>query len=153
MSDSMLPEGEAVELANEKLREEMLRYNLITDTNDRYDLAMALMEPERKVIVPTYPDPIDPDGMPTFGTMYKHKKGIELYVYTSVTLIPESCDAPDVMFYPLTDLVASLMADGEVSILRIDPGTEHGVGMLFENGRPSLFRLKRVEDHLEGQKP
>ena len=88
---------------------------------------------------------------PRFGTMYKHDRGIELHVFTSITLVPKTCEAPGIVFYPFVDLNMDIMAKGEVSVLRVDPGTDHGVGFLFKSGKPSMFRLKRMEELLAQQ--
>ncbi|MEO7081620.1 MAG: hypothetical protein ABIY71_08835 [Flavobacteriales bacterium] len=142
-------ESEQVELANVALREEMLRYNVITDSADKYALVRKLAL--CKVLVPVFPNTEDADEMPIFGTLYKHDKGVELYVYTSVTLIPDTCEAPVVVFYPIVDLIKDIITQGEITVLRVDPGTDHGVGFLFKNGQPAMFRLKRMEDMLQQQ--
>ncbi|MEO8588534.1 MAG: hypothetical protein ABI432_04130 [Flavobacteriales bacterium] len=145
-----LDEGEAVERANVELREEMLRYNVITDSDDRYALAHLLIKEDRKMIVPVYIDENDPDGLPLFATMYKHEKAVELHVYTSCLYIPPECPAENVSFYPFLDLLDGILANGEVSIMRIDSGSEHGVGVFFKDGELRIFRLKRMEDYIAG---
>ena len=136
--------SDEVELKNVALREEMLRYNVITDSEDKYTLARQLAV--CKVLVPVFPNEEDADGMPLFGSMYEHDKGIELHVYTSVTLIPDSCDAPDVMFYPFAELLLDIIDKSDVTVLRVDPETDHGVGFLFKDGKPTMFGLRRMED-------
>lgn len=49
-----------------------------------------------------------------------------------------------------TNYWEEVIAQDEVNILRIDTGTDHGVGFIIENGVPTPFRLKRVLDYLEG---
>ena len=139
-------EGAIVELANVALREEMLRFNVLNDTNDRYPVLRLLTDPDRKLVVPVHLDPNDPGAMPRFASMFKHDKGVELHVYTSVMFIPEACPADTVMFYPFNSLVMDVWQDGEVKIFLIDPGTEHGVGFLIDEEGPNMFRLKRAED-------
>lgn len=139
-------EGEEVERANVTLRHEMLRYNTITDTDDRYAVLCALMDPVRKMVVPVHLDRDDPDAKPRFASMFKHDKGVELHVYTSVLFIPEACTAETVSFYPFNKLMMDVLEDREVRIFLIDPGTDHGVGFLIDEEGPALFRLKRAED-------
>ena len=129
----------------------MLRYNLISDSVDPYPVARMLIQPDRKVIVPVYINSEDPDGPPEYGSLYKHEKGVELLVFTSVMLIPEDNEAPGVCFCPMMDLMESILEEGEVTVIRIDPGTDHGVGFLIKNGKPSMFRLKGVEEYMKSQ--
>jgi hypothetical protein len=140
-----LEEGMHVEKDNVAIREAMLLYNTITDSEDKWGLMLRFMEAGTKVLVPVYEDEDDPDGLPEFGSMYKHEKGVELHVFTTVTLIPEEIDAPGVCFYTLWELLRDAAAAGEVDIIRMDPGTPHGVGFYFEAGVPNMFRLPRVE--------
>ena len=142
-------EGTQVELANVELRQAMLRYNAITDSEDPTELAMLLAQEDRKMIVPVHRDANDPDGFPEYGSMFKHEKGVDLHVYTSVLRIPESCDAQDVTFYPFLDLIDDLMERGDMCVLHIDPGTDHAVGFHFYLGTPRMFRLKYVEELLK----
>ncbi len=140
-------ESKEVEQDNVALRAEMLRFNVITDTEDRYALASLLVT--RKVVVPVYGGQEDPEEWPTFATLYKREKEVELHVFTSVLNIPETCDAPGVVYYPLADLVGDAQKHG-VTLLLIDPKTPHGVGFLLsENGRPHLFRLAWIEDNMD----
>ncbi|QQR84893.1 MAG: hypothetical protein IPJ76_09680 [Flavobacteriales bacterium] len=134
------------EKANVELRKVMLRFNLITDDEDRYPLAKALFA--AKVVVPLLQNEDDPDGLPFYGSMFKHANGVEFHVYTSVQFIPERITAPDVSYYPFVELMENILADSAVTMVRIDPGTDHGVGILIENGQPFLFRQKRVEDYM-----
>ncbi len=139
-------ESEEVERANVVLREEMLRYNVITDTDDKYPVMQKLAK--SKMLVPVHEDEADPDALPSYGTLYGDDKGKQLFVYTSVLLIPADCPAQGVSFIPFLELVVHLYDQGDIKAIRIDPGTNHGVGILFEKDGPVLFRLKRVEDYL-----
>lgn len=141
-------EGQQTEKDNVELRKEMLRYNLITDHDDKYTLVKALFT--ATVVVPTVPND-DPDGMPLFGSMFKHSNSVELHVFTSAGSIPESNASPDVVYYPFAELMDDILADGEVTMVRIDPGTDHGVGIMIKDGQPHLFRQKRVEDYMREQ--
>lgn len=139
-------EADGIEAANVALRKEMLRYNVITDGHDRYMLGRMLAL--SKMLVPVVENKADPEAKPQFGTMYKHEKGIELHVFTSITLVPEACAAEGIVFYPFADLLADMIAAGKVTVLRVDTGTDHGVGFVIKGGKPSMFRLKRIEDRL-----
>lgn len=139
-------EAAGIESDNVALRKEMLRYNVITDGHDRYMLGRMLAV--SKMLVPVFENKADPDAKPQFGTMYKHEKGIELHVFTSVTLVPETCEAQGIVFYPFATLLSDMIADGKVTAMRVDPGTDHGVGFLITDGKPTMFRLKRIEDRM-----
>ncbi|MEO8066655.1 MAG: hypothetical protein ABI599_03070 [Flavobacteriales bacterium] len=139
-------EGIAVEQENVALREEMLRFNVITDTDDKIPVLSLLVQ--RKMVVPVHGGMEDPDEWPLFATLYKHEKGKELHVFTSVLHIPESCDAPGVVFYPLVDLLDDAMKHG-IRMLLIDPKTPHGVGFVIDEEGPQLFRLGYIEDNMD----
>ena len=87
-------EGEEIERANMVLREEMLRYNVITDAVDPFDMMLVMVQ--SKMLLPVIADPEDPEGLPLYATLYKHEKGVELYVYTTAQLIPPSVEADSV---------------------------------------------------------
>ncbi len=142
-------EDEHVERENVELRKEMLRYALITDTEDKFELVLRLVR--SKLLVPVIEDGSDPDDPYAYATMYEGEKGKQLFVYTSVLLIPEECGFTGASFVPFVNLLQHLEECGDVNVLRIDSGAEHGVGILLDKDGPQAFRLKRVEDYLAEQ--
>ncbi|MEZ4791550.1 MAG: hypothetical protein R2811_16245 [Flavobacteriales bacterium] len=129
-----------VEQDNRLLRAAMLRYT-DTETSDHRDQLKDLLT-TAQLMIPITRGAEGRNRVPEFGTMYNCEKGAELHVFTSVLMIPDSCSAEEVLFCPFRLLNHSLIADGGVGILRLDPGSDHGVGFLFRPGGQQMFALK-----------
>lgn len=140
-----MDEGAQVERDNIAIRQAMLLYNSVTDSEDKYTLVHTFAMSNTKVVVPVNVDEDEPEGMHYFATIYKHEKATELHVYTSATLIPETCEAQLVHLMPLVDLLMDLKDDGDVDIVHLDPGTPHGVGFYLSGEKPQMFRLPPAE--------
>jgi hypothetical protein len=144
MANEEMDEGAQVELDSIAIRQAMLLYNTVTDSEDNYTLVRTFAVSNTKVVVPVHVDEDEPE-MPYFATLYKHEKATELHVYTSATLIPETCESELVNLMPLVDLLMDLKDDGDVDIVHVDPGTPHGVGFFLSGDRPQMFRLPLAE--------
>lgn len=132
-----------IEMQNRILRALMLRF---TDTQARCDrdrLTRWLAASHLMIPIVRSTEQVDP--MPRLGSLFQRDGHQELHVYTSARMLPRNSGTEEMMICPFTQLDHSLVADGGVGILRLDPGAEHGVGFLFQPGRQWMFSLRDAE--------
>jgi len=132
-----------IERENMGLRAAMLRF---TETQARCDRELLVKRlATAQLMIPIVRTKEEVGGSPRFGSLFQCDGHQELHAYTSARMLPGDSGTEAVMVCPFTELDHSLVADGGVGILRLDPGTEHGVGFLFEPGWQWMFPLRRVE--------
>lgn len=131
---------------NSDLQAAMARFNLITDSEDRYDLAYHLVVNGRELLIPIR----FPNGSPEvmeLVTLYQWPESTVLHVYTAPELVPALPEGAAAVPYAYLSLL-DLCKEENIGTMLIDYDQAHCIMVHFEEGQPSLHSWKRFKEAL-----